>query len=129
MDLVEDRVTGDLTANQESVFQVLALNPSLTLKEIGDKYNCNPERIQVEVRGLESQNLIKRIPEGVNGDLMWEVTEVGRLRLLKLRTNTRFDRMEAMVREKDKETVKLLELKRTLFEKAYKQSKELFEDG
>jgi|AKVG01.1.fsa_nt_gi DNA-binding MarR family transcriptional regulator len=129
MDLVEDRVTGDLTANQESVFQVLALNPSLTLKEIGDKYNCKPERIQVEVRGLESQNLIKRIPEGVNDDLMWEVTEVGRLRLLKLRTNTRFDRMEAMVREKDKETVKLLELKRTLFEKAYKQSKELFESG
>lgn len=125
---VDDRVSADLTANQESVFQVIASDPSMSLKDIADTYDCKPYRVQAEVRTLESQDLIRKVPESLYGDLKWEITEVGRLRLLKFKTLARFDKMEAMVKDQEPKDIDLLEAKRKCFEAAYLKCKELFED-
>jgi|APHM01.1.fsa_nt_gi hypothetical protein len=124
---VNDQTTTDLEPTQETVFQVIALNPETTLKEIDHKYSLKTERIIETTDQLQQMELIEQLEDEEENDLNWKVTELGQTMLLKLHYNTRFTVMQAKLRGQPKKDVKKLRQKKKAFKTAYRQSKTLFQ--
>lgn len=125
---VENRVTSDLGKTEEAVFEVIALNPDTGIEGIREKYGLAPEHVLSVTDGLQSRGLVRQVGEDEFGDCVWEVTELGRVYLLKFVNVMRFDVMEAKLRGQSRKQVSDLERKREAFENAYRQCKALFED-
>jgi DNA-binding MarR family transcriptional regulator len=126
---VDDRVTNDLGSEEEKVFEVIALNPDEPASKILEKYDDLSERRLVEVvDSLSEQGFVRRLREPSDEGLVWEVTDIGRLMLLKYVEVMRFDVMEAQLRGMPVSVVEDLKRKRKAFETAYRQCKVLFED-
>lgn len=124
---VEDRVTADLGRTEEAVFEVIALNPDSSIEEIRDKYNLSSDRVLEVTDSLQSSGFVRQVAGSEFGDCVWEVTELGRLMLLKYVQVMRFDVMEAELRGQPPEQVEGLKRKKKAFENAYRQCKMLFE--
>lgn len=124
---VEDRVTTDLEQTEEAVFEVIALNPSEPATQIQEKYRLSQEKLNDVINNLIQKGFIQLIPEDEQNELVWEVTELGRLMLLKYVEVMRFEIMEAQLREQNEQQVKQLKRKKKAFKNAYKQCKALYE--
>lgn len=126
---VNESVTDDLSQTEEAVFEVVALNPDATIEEIREKYDADANQILEVTDSLQSKGFIRALDDGEFNDCVWEVTELGRLMLLKYAQVMRFDVMEAKLRGQPVEQVESLEEKKEAFEVAYRQCKTLFEGG
>lgn len=126
---VEDRVTTDLEQTEEAVFEVIALNPDASIEEIREKYGLSQTRVLEVTDNLQRFGYVNQVSESEFGDCVWEVTELGRMLLLKMVQTMRFDLMEAKLRGQELPDVDALENKKKAFENAYRQCKMLFEDG
>lgn len=124
---VEDRVTTDLQQTEEAVFEVIALNPSEPATKIQEKYNLSQEKLNEVINNLIQKGFVQPIQEDEQNNLVWEVTELGRLMLLKYVEVMRFEIMEAQLREQSQQEVKQLKRKKKGFKNAYKQCKALYE--
>jgi len=124
---VEDRVTTDLEQTVEAVFEVIALNPSEPAVKIQEKYNLSQEKLNEAINNLIQKGFVQLISEDEQNDLVWEVTELGRLMLLKYVEVMRFEIMEAKLRGQAEQQVEQLERKKKAFKNAYKQCKALYE--
>jgi len=125
---VEDRVTTDLGQTEEAVFEVVALNPDASIEDIREKYNLSQSRVLEATDELQGRGFVRPVEEDVLNDCVWEVTELGRLMLLKYVQVMRFEVMEAKLRGQPKSQVESLESKKEAFESAYRQCKMLFEN-
>lgn len=123
---LNDQTTTDLKSTQETILEVIALNPETTLKQIDDKYQLKQERIIETTDELQQKGFIQQLQDNEKNDLNWEVTELGRTMLLKLHYNTRFTIMQAKLREQPEKDIQQLRQKKKAFKKAYEQSKTLF---
>lgn len=124
---VEDRVTTDLKQTEEAVFEVIALNPSEPATKIQEKYNLSQEKLNEAINNLIQKGFVELIPEDEQNNLVWEITELGRLMLLKYVEVMRFEIMEAKLRGQAEQQVEQLERKKKAFKNAYKQCKALYE--
>jgi len=124
---VEDRVTTDLQQTEEAVFEVIALNPSEPATKIQEKYNLSQEKLNEVINNLIQKGFVQPIQEDEQNNLVWEVTELGRLMLLKYVEVMRFEIMEAKLRGQAEQQVEQLERKKKAFKNAYKQCKALYE--
>lgn len=127
MKRVEDRVTNDLGQTEEAVFEVIALNPGESMSRIKEKYGLSTERVLSVTDSLVEKGFVRQLAEDEGNDLVWEVTELGRLMLMKYYQVMRFDVMEAKLRGQREGEVEELERKKKAFENAYRQCKVLFE--
>lgn len=116
-----------LTETEQAVFEVIAINPDTTIKRIREKYGLTQSRVMEITDNLQHKNYIQQLQEHQHNDCLWKITEIGRLKLLEYTETTRFEIMEAKLREKPENTVEKLEDKKEAFETAYRQSKMLFE--
>jgi putative heme iron utilization protein len=126
---VENRVTTDLGQTEEAVFEVIALNPDSTIEQIREKYGLSPTRVLEVTDNLQRKGFVRALDESEFNDCVWEVTELGRVMLLKYVQVMRFDIMEAKLRGQSESRVESLESKKEAFETAYRQCKALFEAG
>lgn len=126
---VEERVTTDLGQTEEAVFEVIALNPDLSIEEIRDKYGLSPERVLEVTDSLQHSGYVRALDEDEFNDCVWEVTDLGRMLLLKMIEIMRFHLMEAKLRGQELPDVEALKDKKQAFETAYRQCKMLFEEG
>jgi len=126
---VEDRVTTDLGQTEEAVFEVIALNPDAGIEEIREKYGLSQSRVLEVTDSLQRRGFVRQVSEDEFNDCVWEVTELGRMLLLKMVQVMRFDLMEAKLRGQRVPDVDALESKKSAFENAYRQCKMLFEGG
>ena len=124
---VDDRVSTGLGKTSEAGFEVIALNPDETAEEIRERYGLSTEKWVSCISELERKGFVEPVHESEDLNVVWRVTELGRLQLLKWVQVMRFDVMEAELRGQSPEVVKGLKRKRTGFENAYNQCKVLFE--
>lgn len=124
---VEERVTKDLEQTEEAVFEVIALNPSEPATQIKKKYNLSQKKLNQSINSLIQKGFVEMVPEEEQNELVWEVTELGRLMLLKYVEVMRFEIMEAKLRDQPQKQVEDLERKKKAFKNAYKQCKALYE--
>lgn len=127
--MVADRVTTDLGKSEEAVFEVIALNPDVGIEGIREKYDLSESRVLEFTDGLQDKGFVRQVGEDEFNDCVWEVTELGRLMLLKYVQVMRFEVMEAKLRGQPERQVERLESKKEAFESACRQCKMLFEDG
>lgn len=124
---VDGSISAGLGETEEAVLEVIALNPDLGSEGIRDRYSLSRERIVEVVDSLQGSGLVRPLESGEMDELVWEVTRLGRLRLLKCVQIMRFEVMEAKLRGCSSEKVERLEEKKNFFKTGYKQCKVLFE--
>lgn len=124
---MEESITKDLELTQEVVFASIALNPGKTAEELRDTLNFSRERMQEVVDTLLDEGLVD-MRQDADSDLVWTVTEKGRVVLMKYVYALRHDIMLAELDERPVDEVKELKDLKSSMENAYKQCKVLFED-
>lgn len=125
---MSQRMTGDLELTEEVVFEVIALNPDKPAEVLRKRYNLSPGRMSEVVDSLLDKGFVEFVEEDEGSDLVWRVTEVGRLLLLKYIQVARFEVMEAQLRGLPRTEVEKARSKKKALETAYKQCKVLFDD-
>lgn len=124
--MVNDKVSSDLGQRDEGVLQCIALHPSFSAHKIGERYNLSAKAVLDSVDKLMNKGLVRQLPEDEQGDFVWRVTDLGRLRLLRLADVMSFEIREAELRGHGSKSLESLRNKKKCFEKAYIQSEEVF---
>jgi len=114
------RVSTSLTESEESLLSGIAINPELTIKELSERYDKEPMKMNRLAKDLEEKGLLLPL---MDDDLKWEVTNLGQLYMLRYMMVSRFEAVEARMRGEDGSQ---FEQRRRVYEKAYKNSRELF---
>jgi predicted transcriptional regulator of viral defense system len=110
----DQKVTTYLNTSEQNLLVKVALNLDSTIKEIADEIGDEPRLIEQMTLTLEEEGFLER-----GEDQIWNVTQLGVVELMKYSQLLRFKRMQAMIKQKDKELIINLEKLRNLSRKAY----------